>query len=115
MNIDKNMILVKGQDRTKDIRTWEYHDGRIVVTFNDGASFPYAHYNVEFYKDPTEINAKDCYVLKNKQPLSNVGRVQNFDAYIRIIYKSGYVDQESFEKYKPTVFKQLIDNFREYK
>jgi type III restriction enzyme len=32
-----------------------------------------------------------------------------------IEYDFVYVDQESFEKYKPTAFKQLIDNFREYK
>ena len=26
-----------------------------------------------------------------------------------------YVDQESFERYKPTSFQQLIDGFKEYK
>jgi type III restriction enzyme len=26
-----------------------------------------------------------------------------------------YVDEEGFEKYKPTSFKQLIDGFREYR
>jgi len=26
-----------------------------------------------------------------------------------------YVDQEGFEKYKPTSFKQLVDGFKEYK
>lgn len=88
MNIDKNLILIKGQDRTKDIRTWEYCDRRIVVTFNDGASFPYAHYNVEFFKNPTEINTKDCYVLKNNQSLSNVVRVQNFGSYIGLSTKA---------------------------
>ena len=30
-------------------------------------------------------------------------------------YDFVYVDQESFEKYKPTSFRQLIDGFREYK
>ncbi|MGH9453894.1 MAG: type III restriction endonuclease subunit R, partial [Terriglobia bacterium] len=30
-------------------------------------------------------------------------------------YDFAYVDQESFEKYKPTSFKQLIEGFREYK
>jgi len=26
-----------------------------------------------------------------------------------------YVDQEGFEKYQPTSFRQLVDGFREYK
>ncbi|MDO8578645.1 MAG: type III restriction endonuclease subunit R, partial [Dehalococcoidales bacterium] len=32
-----------------------------------------------------------------------------------VTYDFVYVDQESFEKYKPTAFKQLVDGFREYK
>ena len=30
-------------------------------------------------------------------------------------YDFVYVDQESFEQYKPTSFRQLSDGFREYK
>ncbi len=30
-------------------------------------------------------------------------------------YDFVYVDEESFEKYKPASFRQLIDGFREYK
>ena len=33
MNINKNLVLVKGKDRTEDIHKWEYRDGRIVITF----------------------------------------------------------------------------------
>ena len=32
-----------------------------------------------------------------------------------IIYDFVYVDEESFEKYKPKSFRQLVDGFREYK
>ncbi len=30
-------------------------------------------------------------------------------------YDFVYVDEESFEKYKPTSFRQLVDSFRKYK
>jgi len=30
-------------------------------------------------------------------------------------YEFVFVDEESFEKYKPASFRQLFDNFREYK
>jgi type III restriction enzyme len=30
-------------------------------------------------------------------------------------YDFVYVDQEGFEKYKPTSFQQLVESFREYK
>lgn len=90
MNINKNLVMVKGKDRTKDIYKWEYRNGRVIITYKDGACFPYAYYNVEFFKDPIEIKPDDCYVIKDTQPLSNVVRIQNFMSYIRVIYKSGY-------------------------
>jgi type III restriction enzyme len=32
-----------------------------------------------------------------------------------VAYDFVYVDEESFEKYRPTSFRHLVDGFREYK
>ncbi len=45
-----------------------------------------------------------------RQWCEDINRVQT-----DVKYDFVYVDQESFEKYKPTSFRQLIDGFREYK
>jgi type III restriction enzyme len=45
-----------------------------------------------------------------RQWCEDINRVQT-----NVKYDFVYVDQESFEKYKPTSFKQLLDGFREYK
>ena len=45
-----------------------------------------------------------------RQWCEDVNRVQT-----DVDYNFVYVDQESFEKYKPTSFRQLLDSFREYK
>jgi type III restriction enzyme len=45
-----------------------------------------------------------------RQWCEDINRVQ-----ADVEYDFVYVDQESFEKYKPTSFKQVIDGFREYK
>ena len=45
-----------------------------------------------------------------RQWCEDINRVQ-----ADVQYDFVYVDQESFEKYKPTSFRQLIDGFREYK
>ena len=45
-----------------------------------------------------------------RQWCEDINRVQS-----AVTYDFVYVDQESFETYKPTSFTQLIDNFREYK
>ena len=45
-----------------------------------------------------------------RQWCEDINRVQHDKEYDFV-----YVDQESFEKYKPTSFRQLVDVFREYK
>ena len=45
-----------------------------------------------------------------RQWCEDINRVQ-----ADVEYDFVYVDEESFEKYKPTSFRQLIDSFREYK
>ena len=45
-----------------------------------------------------------------RQWCEDINRVQN-----DVKYDFVYVDQESFEQYKPVSFKQLVDGFKEYK
>lgn len=45
-----------------------------------------------------------------RQWCEDINRVQ-----VDVKYDFVYVDQESFDKYKPTSFRQLVDGFREYK
>ncbi len=92
MNINKNLVLVNNQDRTKDIRSYVSRDGRFIITFNDGATFPYSYSSIEFFQNPTEINPDECYIIKNKQLLFNITRIQNFGRYTRIIYKNDYIE-----------------------
>ena len=45
-----------------------------------------------------------------RQWCEDINRVQT-----DVKYDFVYVDEESFAKYKPTSFKQLMDGFKEYK
>ena len=45
-----------------------------------------------------------------KQWCEDINRAQREKKYDFV-----YVDQESFEKYKPTSFRQLVEAFKEYK
>ena len=40
---------------------------------------------------------------------------EGIDIQTDVEYAFVYVDQESFDRYNPTSFRQLIDGFREYK
>jgi hypothetical protein len=45
-----------------------------------------------------------------RQWCEDINRVQS-----NVTYDFVYMDEESFDKYKPTSFRQLLDGFREYK
>ncbi|MBI1747762.1 MAG: DEAD/DEAH box helicase family protein [Acidobacteria bacterium] len=49
-------------------------------------------------------------MLRLRQWCEDINRVQSDATYDFV-----YVDEESFEKYKPTSFRQLVNGFREYK
>ena len=49
-------------------------------------------------------------MVRLRQWCEDINRVQS-----DVKYNFVYVDQESFEKFKPVSFRQLVDGFREYK
>ena len=89
INSDNNLILIKGEDKTAQIDIWKYENGKIVVTFNNAKTYPYSHTNVEFFKNPCEVDIKNSIVIKNNAPLSNIDHALQFDRHTRIYYKYG--------------------------
>lgn len=104
MNTERNLVLIKGEDKTDQINTWRYHDGRICIKFNNGKTYNYAVYNVEFYKDPLELNSPNYIALYRNQPLSNVNIIQRFEKHFRIIYNYLY---KSYSEKRVQLLKKL--------
>jgi type III restriction enzyme len=50
-------------------------------------------------------------VQTREHPAKYPARLAGYD----VTYDFVYVDEESFEKYKPTSFRQLLEGFKEYK
>ena len=96
MNTDKNLILIKGEDKTESIRSWNYQNGRIMVTFSNGKAYPYATPSVEFFKDPIVVFPNDVILLYNSSPVENMKSAQIFEKHIRVYFKSGY--KQLFER-----------------
>ena len=50
-NIQNNLILVKGEDKTKSITTWRFEERKPVVWISFGTKeYPYNSADVKFYK-----------------------------------------------------------------
>lgn len=54
----KNLILIKGENKTRQIK-WCYYDSqsqRYKVTFTDGKTYPYAYSSIRWLREPIEYN-----------------------------------------------------------
>lgn len=54
MNIDNNLILIKGEDKTAAVTSWRFDHYKpvVFVTFNGRKEYPYNIACVEFLKNP---------------------------------------------------------------
>ena len=92
LNPDKNLILIKGEDKTTSVETWRFDQYKPVVfiTYNNKKSYPYNVADVQFLKDPRIVILDDRIALKDDMPLSGATILQFFGRYCRIVYKTGY-------------------------
>ena len=92
MNIDNNLILIKGEDKTASVTSWRFdkHKPVVFITFNGQKEYPYNTAYVEFLKNPKIIELDDRIALKGDSPLSGAKQLQFFGRHCRVVYKSGY-------------------------
>ncbi|SDW71371.1 AAA domain-containing protein [Paenibacillus sp. CF384] len=89
MDIEKHLILLKGEDKTEAISSCAFKDGKWKIRFENGKNYEYHESNVLWLKDPT-VNRQNVVVFHNGKPLSGVESIHIFSPYIRICYGSGY-------------------------
>ncbi|WP_316571414.1 AAA domain-containing protein [Neobacillus sp. YIM B06451] len=91
MNIEKFLILVKGEDKTEDIEWMRYeHQKWQIKFFNSTKPYSYNYLNIEKHDDPLIKDAKTCVVYENNLPISGVVKILIFGDYVRLIFGSGY-------------------------
>lgn len=92
ISLQYNLILVKGEDKTASIQSWEFDRYKPVVfiTFNNGGTYPYNITDVRFLKNPKNISSSERIIMHKGCIKSGVKIIQIFDSYCRIVYKTNY-------------------------
>ena len=92
INVRNNLIVVKGKDKTSSIQSWKIDDRKplVYIIYNNGKRYSYNIKDVAFFKNPNDIDASDKAVLYEGCVKYGVIKVQIFDSFCRLIYKSGY-------------------------
>ena len=90
INVQNNLIVVKGKDKTASILSWKIDDHKplIHIVYNNGKSYSYKKWDVAFFKDPNDIDVSGRVVLYKGCVKYGVIKVQVFDSMCRLIYKN---------------------------
>ena len=90
MDIEKIMVLVKGEDKTDSIIdiASDVSGGKIQVTYSDGRSYFYNTNNVVVLKNPKSLSLHGKVAYVNGVPVYEPRLILDFKSYVRIIQKS---------------------------
>jgi hypothetical protein len=89
LNIEKHLILIKGEDKTAEISYCMYENSKWQVQFAKGKTYTYNFPNVQWLSNPVSHPPATTVVYQNNQPLSGVDKIYVFEDYIRICFVTG--------------------------
>ena len=64
MDVNKYLIIIKNEDKTEDIISYENNKNLINIKYKStGKMYSYSRRYFQFYKNPTEIDIKDKRII----------------------------------------------------
>jgi len=94
LNIEKHLILVKGEDKTEAISRCTYENGKWNVEFHRDKVYPYNYLNVQWLKNPVSLDPATTVVYQNNQPLSGVKAHNVFEYLKQLAEKISVTDEQ---------------------
>ena len=95
MNTKTNMIIIKGEIKTSEIRSCQYNPDtkKTEVEFNNGRTYSYAYSNVEWLKEPKVLNPNRYHISRDGQTLFDIEAISVFsgrsETYWHICFNNG--------------------------
>lgn len=110
MNIEKNLLLIKGEDKTEKVTYCKYNNAtkKYDVTFIGNKTYSYNYNNVTWISDSKEINIENKAIYENNKPLVTVKKVILFNEYIRVIHRNGY--SKVYKRNEITIEESCLNN-----
>ena len=110
MNAYNNLILVKDEDKTQDILSCKYLNGKYEVVFNTSPKvFSYSYLGVRWIRNPQNIDASSVKISHGGRELFDIKQILQFEDYYRIIFGNGKI---SSYKIKDLVIEKNSLNYK---
>lgn len=90
MDIYKYLVRIKEEDKTEEVLEYSLDNGYMYINFkNSETTYTYLKKDVEFYKDPIQIDIQKYKLMINHGYVYNVIKVIKFEQYYRIFFQDG--------------------------
>ncbi|MDW5300718.1 MAG: AAA domain-containing protein [Sedimentibacter sp.] len=92
MNLYNNLILVKDEDKTQDITSCKYVNGKYEVVFSTSPKiFSYAYLSVRWIRNPQNIDTSSVKIYHDGRDLFDIKQILQFEDCYRIFFGNGKV------------------------
>ena len=112
MNARKNMIIIKGEIKTPDIKICQYNPNtqKTDVVFNNGKKYSYSYSNVEWLKEPKVLNPNLYNISREGRKFYDIEAIYEFennnDFYWHICFDDG--SERDYRKSDLTIVKSCL-------
>lgn len=89
MDPRQNLVIIKGQDQTEEVKSVVLKGSRSEVTYNSGKKYSFLQNNVEVFSNPKCIEISNESISAAGDILTNVKDVLDFKEWVKIIHTSG--------------------------
>ncbi len=113
MDERKHLIVVKGENQTRDIKFCRYNSQtkRYDITYNTGKTFPYGFNSIEWLKDPEALDPSIYHIGREGKVFDNIQSIWVFKGrqeWWHIVYASG--TEKTYLKSELTIEKSCLNN-----
>ncbi|WP_346354993.1 AAA domain-containing protein [Azotosporobacter soli] len=108
MNLEKHLILVKGEDKTESISRCVYEKGKWKIEFGKEKTYSYGYQNVQWYRNPNSLDPTTSVVFQSNQALKGIEKLFVFEKHVRIFFETGL--KKIYERHEITLEQNIISN-----
>lgn len=86
MDESRHLILIKNEDKTKEVKNIEVFGNYSIVTFRQGKSYRYNKENVIWKSNPKILDIKNKEIKVSGENIYNVYQIFIFDKFVKILF-----------------------------
>lgn len=91
MDTTKYLVLIKNEDKTKDIEQCYVTNEEWIVQYKKNPkTYKYSNSNIEFFENPKELNISCNTFIHKNLILYKIDKFLEFNKYYKIIFENGY-------------------------